>query len=213
MTEYANAAGRLRELIQFLEENSIPVPETEFTSNLGEWLVMDQLVSCGHSPTLQSGQYDVDILLQNGERVEVKSGTWDSTFGGVYRFDRIKPGKLDYLVCVKFEAGYSDVEYFVFSSEEVDSLPPRNRSAFSDPDREDDQRLLRILDDPKKTNRRDMQEINWRLNEFCNAWQKIASAEQTLCVLPCFLWLQPVYQVSQHPVYYDKSDRVASAAR
>lgn len=90
MSEYADAAEGLRELILFLKENSIPVPETEFTSNLGEWLVMDQLIGIGHSPTLQSGQYDVDILLQNGERVEIKSATWDSDFGGVYRFDRIK---------------------------------------------------------------------------------------------------------------------------
>jgi hypothetical protein len=177
MTEYANAAERLRELIQFLEENSIPVPETEFTSNLGEWLVMNQLLKCGHSPTLQSGQYDVDILLQNGERIEVKSGTWDSDFGGVYRFDRIKPEKLDYLICVKFETDYSNAEYFVFSSEEVDSLPPRNRSAFNDPQREDNQRLLRIFDDPEKANQRDMRQINRRLSEFCNAWKKIKSTE------------------------------------
>lgn len=154
MSEYADAAEGLRELILFLKENSIPVPETEFTSNLGEWLVMDQLIGFGHSPTLQSGQYDVDILLQNGERVEIKSATWDSDFGGVYRFDRIKPDKLDYLVCVKFDSSYSEVEYFVFSRKEVESFPPRNQSAFNDPEREYDQRLLRILDNPEKANRR-----------------------------------------------------------
>lgn len=177
MTEYEDAAERLKELIQFLEEKSIPVPETEFTSNLGEWLVMDQLVSRGHSPTLQSGQYDVDILLQNGERIEVKSGTWNSAFGGVYRFDRIKPEKLDYLVCVKIEHSYSDVGYFVFSSEDVYSFPPRNLSAFNDPERENNQRLLRILDDPEKSNQRDMVDINRRIDEFRNAWQKIESAK------------------------------------
>lgn len=175
MTKYQKAVEQLRELVIFLKQNSIPVPETEFTSNLGEWFVMHQLIRYGQSPTLQSGQYDVDILLQNTERVEVKSATWDSDFGGVHRFDRIKPNKLDYLVCVKFEDDYSGVEYFVFSSKEVESLPPRNQSAFDDPDRENDQRLLRILDNPERTNREEMQEINRRLDEFCDAWQKITS--------------------------------------
>jgi hypothetical protein len=36
MSEYAEAAGKLREVASFLEVNSIPVPETEFTKNLGE---------------------------------------------------------------------------------------------------------------------------------------------------------------------------------
>lgn len=107
MSEYAEAADQLRVLTSFLEENSIPVPETEFTKILGEWLVMDQLIKNGHSPTLQSGQADVDILLSDGSGVEVKSATWDSDFGGVYRFDRIKPDKLDFLICVLFKKEYS----------------------------------------------------------------------------------------------------------
>ena len=63
MSEYAEAAQRLRGVFTFLERNSIEIPRTEFTSTIGEWLVMDQLLQYGYSPTLQSGQYDVDILL------------------------------------------------------------------------------------------------------------------------------------------------------
>jgi hypothetical protein len=173
MSEYAEAAGKLREVASFLEANSIPVPETEFTKNLGEWLVMDRLIKHGHSPTLQSGQADVDILLANGDGVEVKSATWDSDFGGVYRFDRIKPDKLDFLVCVQFEKKYSEVEFYVFSKDDVESLPPRNISGFNDPDRSENQRLLRVLDDPESSSREDMPEINQRLENFRCAWDKL----------------------------------------
>lgn len=178
MTKYAEAAERLRKLYCFLDGNSIPVPTTEFTSNLGEWLVMDKLIQNSHSPTLQSGQFDVDIVLSKGERVEVKSATWDSDFGGVYRFDRIKPEKLDFLICVKFEEGYSTAEFYVFTKDEVEELPPRNQSAFDDPERSGNQRLLRVLDDPENSNRKDMREINRRLGEFQEAWHKLETAEK-----------------------------------
>ena len=177
MSEYAEAAQKLRELFLFLEKNSITVPETEFTSNMGEWLVMDRLIEHGHSAILQSGQNDVDILLQNGEGVEVKSATWDSDFGGVYRYDRIKPEKLDYLICVKFDEDYSGAEYFVFSTQDVESLPPRNQSAFNDPHRTDNQRLLHVLDEPEESSREEMRAINRRLEEFQNAWRKLPSVE------------------------------------
>lgn len=173
MTKYAEAAKRFIEIYHYLKENSIPVPETEFTSNIGEWLVMDQLVELGYSSTLQSGQYDVDILLDKEETVEVKSGTWDSDLGGVYRFDRIKPEKLDYLVCVKFEDDYADWEFFVFSEDDVYSLPPRNNAAFNDPEREGNQRLLRILDDIDRATKDETKEINKDLAEYRNSWHKL----------------------------------------
>ena len=173
MSEYAEAVQRLRSVITFLERNSIKVPRTEFTSTIGEWLVMDQLLQQGYSPTLQSGQYDVDILLKSGDRVEVKAATWDSDFGGVYRFDRIKPEKLDHLVCVTLLDDYSEAEYFVFSDDDINSLPPRNQTAFNDPERVDNQRLVRILDNPEDSDRQDMKDINDRLDEFLNAWNKI----------------------------------------
>lgn len=176
MNKYGAAVTRLRKLILFLVENSITVPETEFTSNLGEWLVMDQLTKQGYSPTLQSGQNDVDILLPDGEEIEVKSGKWDSDFGGVYRFDRIKPKKLDYLICVQIINGYSEAEYFVFSEKDVEQLPPRNQAAFNNPDKTNNQRLLRILDKPEETNRKNMRVINRRLDDFHDAWHKLPSA-------------------------------------
>ena len=173
MSEYAEAAQRLRGVFTFLERNSIKIPRTEFTSTIGEWLVMDQLLQYGYSPTLQSGQYDVDILLKNGDGVEVKAATWDSDFGGVYRFDRIKPEELDHLVCVTLLDDYSKAEYFVFSGDDVDSLPPRNQTAFKDPQRTDNQRLIRILDSPEDSNRQDMKDLNLRLEEFRDAWHKL----------------------------------------
>ena len=172
MSEYAEAVKRQRDVFLHLEKNSIPIPRTKFTSTIGEWLVMDQLLSRGYSPTLKSGQNDVDILLNGGEGIEVKSATWDSGLGGVYRFDRIKPDKLAYLICVKLTDDYSESEYFVFTREEVEELPPRNQSAFNDPDRDDNQRLVRVLDHPE-TNRGDMRDLNDRLDEFRNAWDKI----------------------------------------
>jgi len=144
---------------------------------MGEWLVMDRLSEYGCSPSLESRQNDVDILLRGGEGVEVKSATWDSRLGGVYIFDRVKPEKLDYLICVKFPNDYSAAEYFVFDKDDVESLPPRNKSAFNNPDKSDNQRFLRILDNPEETSREDMKSINRRLAEFRDSWHKLPNPE------------------------------------
>lgn len=173
MRKYAEAVKQLRDVFLFLERNSIPIPRTKFTSTIGEWLVMDRLMKEGFTPTLHSRQNDVDILLNNGKGVEVKSATWDSRLNGVYIFDRIKPEKLDYLVCVKLTDDYDECEYFVFSGDDVESLPPRNQSAFNDPSRDDNQRIIRILDHPQKSRRDDMRDLNRRIGQFHNAWHNI----------------------------------------
>lgn len=168
MTKYAEAVERLADITAFLEDNSIPPPRTEFTSNIGEWKVMDELLQRGYTPSLKSGQHRVDILLSDGRGVEVKSAIMNERFGGAWLFDNIQPEKFDYLVCVKLLQDYSTAEYFIFSVDEARSIPARNNS-----DDDDDRRLLRIFDDLENAPSSDEKRINERIHLFNDSWGKL----------------------------------------
>lgn len=167
MTVYAEAAQRLRTLVKYLEAEGIPVPRTELTGNLGEWLVMDRLIDQGFEPTLHSAQHDYDIELVDGTRVEVKSGQYD-TERSVWRFDNIRPGYFDILVLVKFEDGFEQEVFYLFDKDETPSLPPRTRTNSSD-----ERRLVRLRENPNRHRRADMQSLNERIVEHRDAWEKI----------------------------------------
>lgn len=168
MTKYAEAVERLVDLNDFLRRHSIPAPRTEFTSNIGEWKVMDELIRRGHSPTLQSGQYAVDILLDDGKGVEVKSAIMNSRFGGAWLFDNIQPQKFDFLVCVKMADDYSSVEYFVFAVDDIGEIPYRNQS-----DASDQTRLLRIFTDIDRAPTEQGRRINEMLDDYSDSWGKL----------------------------------------
>lgn len=169
MAVYAEAAQRLRGLIKFLEEEGIPVPKTELTGNLGEWLVMDRLIELGYDPTHYSAQHDYDIELGDGTRVEVKSGQYD-TEDSLWRFDNIYPERFDILVVVKFEDGLGQEEFYLFDEDKATDLPPRT---MTNPN--DKRRLIRLREDPTRHRRADMQKLNEQIAELRNAWEKLPS--------------------------------------
>jgi hypothetical protein len=169
MTVYAEAAQRLRTLISFLEAEGIPIPRTELTGNLGEWLVMDRLIERGYEPTLYSAQHDYDIELDDGTRVEVKSGRYDAE-RSVWRFDNIRPDRFDILVAVKFEDGFEQEVFYLFDEDETPSLPPRRKTKPND-----ERRLIRLREDPTRHRRPDIQTLNERIAEHRGAWEKLPS--------------------------------------
>lgn len=169
MTAYSEAVQRLRALAEFLESEGIPVPRTEFTGNLGEWLVMDGLIERGYNPTLHSAQHDYDIELGDGTRVEIKSGQYD-TEDSVWRFDNIRPHLFDILVAVKFEDGFDEEVFYLFDEEEARNLPPRRKTK---PD--DERRLIRLREDPTRHRRSDMQTLDEGIAEYRDTWEKLPS--------------------------------------
>lgn len=169
MTVYGEAAQRLRTLVTFLEVEGIPVPKTEMTGNLGEWLVMDKLMKRGYEPTLYSAQHDYDIELVDGTRVEVKSGQYD-TEHSVWRFDNIRPDRFDILVVVKFENGFEQEVFYLFDENETPSLPPRRKTKPND-----ERRLIRLREDPTLHRRSDMQTLNERIADHRDAWEKLST--------------------------------------
>ena len=70
MSRYGEAVEKMVDLFRFLQERSITISRTMVTGNIGEWLVMDQLIEREYHPELQSGHYDVVIKLEDGTRVE-----------------------------------------------------------------------------------------------------------------------------------------------
>lgn len=169
MSVYAEAAQRLRTLITFLEAEGIPVPRTELTGNLGEWLVMDRLIEQGYEPTLYSSQHDYDIELVDGTRVEVKSGHYD-TKNSLWRFDYIRPVRFDILVVVKFEDGFKQEVFYLFDEDETPNLPPRTKTK-----QNDERRLIRLREDPTRHRRPDMQTLNEQIAKHRDAWEKLPS--------------------------------------
>lgn len=169
MTVYAEAAQRLRTLVTFLEAEGIPIPRTELTGNLGEWLVMDRLIERGYEPTLYSAQHDYDIELSDGTRVEVKSGQYDVE-DSLWRFDNIYPDRFDILVAVKFEDEFEQEVFYLFDADETANLPPRT---MTNPD--DKRRLIRLREDPTRHRRSDMQTLNERITQHQDAWEKLPS--------------------------------------
>lgn len=167
MTVYAEAAQRLRNLIKFLEKEGIPIPRSELTGNLGEWLVVDRLMEQGYEPTLHSGQHNFDVELADGTRVEVKSGQYDEE-DSLWRFDNIYPDRFDILVLVKFEDTFEQEVFYLFDEDEVLKLPPRSRTESSDK-----RRLIRLREDPSRHQRSDMQALNERIGKQRDAWEKI----------------------------------------
>lgn len=172
MTEYIEAANQLVGLAQFLEEQSIPVPEPQFTGTLGEWLMMHKLLDQGYDPVHESGQSDVDIILNDGTGVEVKSGQYDET-NCLWRFDNIQPTKFDYLACVQFHGWSTNVSLYIFGPGDIDILPPRNRKAFIDPNRDGNTRLIRIYDELGSRLPDDHRALNESLDAYREAWEKL----------------------------------------
>lgn len=177
MSKYGIAVEKLVALFRFLQQNSITISRTMITGNIGEWLVMDQLIERGYSPELQSGQYDVDITLEDGTRVEVKSATRKPRRGGMWGFDHIDLPKFDYLVCVKLSRDYSDAEYLVLSEEDALSLPPRSESDFTSNDDEDERRVLHVVEELEGAKSEKSKRINEQLDEYVGSWHKLPSME------------------------------------
>jgi len=177
MTEYIEASNRLVDLALFLKEHSIPVPEPQFTGTLGEWLTMHKLLDQGYEPVHESGQSDVDIILNDGTGVEVKSGQYDEK-DRLWRFDNIQPEKFDYLACVQFHGWSTDVSFYIFSPGDTDILPPRNRKAFTDPDRDSNTRLIRIYDELGSRLPDDHRTLNESLHEYREAWEKLPAPSE-----------------------------------
>lgn len=172
MTEYVDAANRLVDLVLFCKTQNIPIPETQFTGTLGEWLTMHKLIDQGYDPIHKTGQNDVDILLNDGTGVEVKSGQYDEK-NRLWRFDNIQPEKFDYLACVQLSGWSTDASFYIFGPENIEILPPRNRKAFADPDRDGNTRLVRIYDEFGSRLPDDHRMLNESLHEFREAWEKL----------------------------------------
>lgn len=175
MTKYAEAVERTLSLSQFLDDRAIPHPDTELTGNLGEWLVMDALIERGYEPTLHSGQADVDITLRDGTRIEVKTGVFDPK-RRIYRHDSIQPDKLDYLVCVTFEEGYTEPRVYILDSEETGALPHKSQSVADDPDR-GDYRIVRLYEDPSRPRAEKWKAISRQFPDYLRAWEKLPPAQ------------------------------------
>jgi hypothetical protein len=168
MSKYGEAVERLARFYQFLESKSLQIPRKEITGKIGEWMVMEELIQRGHTPTFKAGQHGVDIILSDGRGVEVKSAIFNDG-KSAWLFDGIKQEKFDYLVCVKLADDYSEVEYFVFTSDEVGQIPYRTANS--------NERRLKVYDDISRIRSDGMRDVNEKLDEFHEAWQKLPPTE------------------------------------
>lgn len=88
-------------------------------------------------------------------------------------FDKIKPEKFDYLICVKLEKDYSNPEFYILSSEEAMNLPTHAESDFASGETRTEERLLEILENRDRVKSDKMKKANERLAEWKDSWNKI----------------------------------------
>ncbi len=129
-------------------------------------MVMDKLIQQGYTPTFKAKQHEVDIVLSDGCGVEVKSSIFNDD-KSAWLFDGVKVKKFDYLICVRLADDYSEAEYFVFTSDEAGQIPYKTAKQ--------DKRRLKIYDDISRIRPGEMRDINKKLEEFHQAWQKLPS--------------------------------------